>query len=180
MASHMSCASPKLCPAVKSTACTTSSTRQFAMTVPYVPISLPLVGSHVVAPETVVRWHRAGFRLYWSMISTIRKRLGRSRIPREVRDLIFRRVAENPTWGAPRIHGELLKLASTFLNARFPVGSNVRREILNRRSAGRPSCRTIAKPLQRWTSLLFPPLPSACSTASLLLPMIGGGFCMSM
>jgi predicted DCC family thiol-disulfide oxidoreductase YuxK len=62
------------------------------------------------APETVVRWHRAGFRLYWSMISQIRKRVGRRRIPREVRDLIFRMVAENPTWGAPRIHGELLML----------------------------------------------------------------------
>ena len=64
----------------------------------------------VVAPETVVRWHRAGFRLYWSMLSKIRKRVGRSRISREVRDLIFRIVAENPTWGAPRIHGELLIL----------------------------------------------------------------------
>lgn len=64
----------------------------------------------VVAPETVVRWHREGFRLYWSMISKIRKRVGRSRIPREVRDLIFRMVAENPTWCAPRIHGELLML----------------------------------------------------------------------
>src|SRR5215831_10184234 len=64
----------------------------------------------VVTPETVVRWHRAGFRLYWSMLSKVRKRVGRGRIPNEVRDLIFRMVAENPTWGAPRIHGELLML----------------------------------------------------------------------
>jgi hypothetical protein len=64
----------------------------------------------LVAPETVVRWHRAGFRLYWSMLSKIRKRAGRRRISREARDLIFRMVAENPTWGAPRIHGELLML----------------------------------------------------------------------
>src|SRR5215469_6280905 len=64
----------------------------------------------VVAPETVVRWHRAGFRLYWSMISKIRKQVGRGRISRQVRDLIFRMAAENPTWGAPRIHGELLML----------------------------------------------------------------------
>jgi transposase InsO family protein len=64
----------------------------------------------VVAPETVVRWHRAVFGMYWSMISKIRKRVGRSRISREVRDLIFRIVTENPTWGAPRIHGELLML----------------------------------------------------------------------
>ena len=64
----------------------------------------------VVAPETVVGWHRAGFRMYWSMISKIRKRVGRRRISHEVRDLIFRMMAENPTWGAPRIHGELLML----------------------------------------------------------------------
>src|SRR5215472_12177470 len=64
----------------------------------------------LVAPETLVRWHRAGFRLYGSMISQIRKRVGRRRIPREVRDLIFRMLAENPTWGAPRIHRELLML----------------------------------------------------------------------
>jgi putative transposase len=64
----------------------------------------------VVTPETVVRWHRAGFRMYWSMISKVCKRVGRRRISNEVRDLIFRMVAENPTWGAPRIHGELLML----------------------------------------------------------------------
>jgi putative transposase len=62
----------------------------------------------IVNPETVVRWHRAGFRLYWR--AKTRKMLGRKRISTEVRDLIFRMVAENPTWGAPRIHGELLML----------------------------------------------------------------------
>jgi putative transposase len=64
----------------------------------------------LVIPETVVRWHRTGFRLYWSWISHARKAVGRKPISREVRDLMFRMVAENPTWGAPRIHGELLKL----------------------------------------------------------------------
>jgi Integrase core domain. len=64
----------------------------------------------VVTPETVVRWHRAGFRLYWSVISRVRKQVGRKRLSKEVRDLIFRMLAENPTWGAPRIHGELLML----------------------------------------------------------------------
>jgi transposase InsO family protein len=64
----------------------------------------------VVTPETVVRWHRAGFRFYWGLISRVRKPAGRRRVSREVRDLIFRIVAENPTWGAPRIHGELLML----------------------------------------------------------------------
>ena len=64
----------------------------------------------VVSPETVVRWHRSGFALYSRAISKARGRIGRKRISKEVRDLIFRMVTENPTWGAPRIHGELLML----------------------------------------------------------------------
>jgi hypothetical protein len=64
----------------------------------------------IVGPETVVRWHRSGFALYWRVISRARRVTGRRRISKEVRDLIFRMVAENPTWGAPRIHGELLML----------------------------------------------------------------------
>src|ERR1035438_781061 len=64
----------------------------------------------VVTPETVVRWHRTGFRLYWRLISRVRKQVGRRRTPKEVRELIFRMVVENPTWGAPRIHGELLMI----------------------------------------------------------------------
>jgi putative transposase len=64
----------------------------------------------LVNPETVVRWHRAGFRLYWGWISKARKPVGRKKLSMEVRELIFRLVAENPTWGAPRIHGELLML----------------------------------------------------------------------
>src|SRR5712692_1706291 len=64
----------------------------------------------VVSPVTVVRWHRSGFALYWRAISTARRTVGRRRISKEVRDLIFRMVSENSTWGAPRIHGELLML----------------------------------------------------------------------
>lgn len=64
----------------------------------------------VVTPETVVRWHRAGFRLYWAWLSRHRTRGGRKPTSRELRELIFRMVAENPTWGAPRIHGELQML----------------------------------------------------------------------
>jgi len=64
----------------------------------------------VVTPETVVRWHRAGFRLYWRLISRARAQVGRRPASKEVRELIFRMVVENPTWGAPRIHGELLML----------------------------------------------------------------------
>jgi hypothetical protein len=61
----------------------------------------------VVSPETVVRWHRAGFGLYWSWFSRRRICLGRKRASKELRELIFKMVVENPTWGAPRIHGEL-------------------------------------------------------------------------
>ncbi len=64
----------------------------------------------IVNPETVVRWHRSGFALYWRPISRAQGVVGRKRISKELRDLIFRMVAENPTWGAPRIHGELLLL----------------------------------------------------------------------
>src|SRR6202521_5352206 len=64
----------------------------------------------VVTPETVVYWHRSGFALYWRAISRARRIVGRRSTPRQVRDLIFRMVVENPTWGAPRIHGELLML----------------------------------------------------------------------
>jgi hypothetical protein len=64
----------------------------------------------VVRPETVVRWHRAGFRMYWRLISRVRIQVGRRQTSKEVRELIFRMVVENPTWGAPRIHGEFLML----------------------------------------------------------------------
>jgi len=64
----------------------------------------------LVRPETVVRWHRAGFKGYWSWISRRKCRAGRKCVSRELRELIFRMVAENPTWGAPRIHGELMML----------------------------------------------------------------------
>src|ERR1035441_6883698 len=57
--------------------------------------------------ETVVRWHRTGFKVYWTWVSRHRKPAGRKCVSRELRQLIFRMVAENRTWGAPRIHGEL-------------------------------------------------------------------------
>src|SRR6516165_3930159 len=63
----------------------------------------------IVKPETVVAWHRAGFRLLWTW--KVRSGPpGRPVISREVRDLIRKMCRENPLWGAPRIHGELLKL----------------------------------------------------------------------
>jgi len=63
----------------------------------------------LVQPETVIRWHRKGFRLYWRWKSRP-KWLGRRTVPKDVRDLIRRMSRDNPLWGAPRIHGELLKL----------------------------------------------------------------------
>jgi transposase InsO family protein len=62
----------------------------------------------IVEPQTVVRWHRAGFRLFWRWKS--QSRSGRPRIPLEIRRLIREMSLANPLWGAPRIHGELLKL----------------------------------------------------------------------
>jgi len=62
----------------------------------------------IVKPETVVCWHRRGFRGYWRWKSW--RRGGRPRIDRELRELIRRMSRENPLWGAPRIHGELLML----------------------------------------------------------------------
>ena len=62
----------------------------------------------IVRPETLVQWHRAGFRCYWRWKS--RPRGGRPQIEADLRVLIRRMSIENPLWGAPRIHGELLKL----------------------------------------------------------------------
>ena len=64
--------------------------------------------SRVVQPDTILRWHRAGFRAYWRWKS--RGQPGRPKIEPELRKLIRRMGKENPLWGAPRIHGELLKL----------------------------------------------------------------------
>src|ERR1039458_5431784 len=62
----------------------------------------------IVRPETLIRWHRAGFRAWWRWKS--RNLGGRPKVDRELRDLIRRMCEENPLWGASRIHGELLKL----------------------------------------------------------------------
>jgi hypothetical protein len=60
--------------------------------------------AQVVQPETILRWHRAGFKALWRWKS--RKRAGRPKIDRGLRDLIQRMSNENPQWGASRIHGE--------------------------------------------------------------------------
>jgi putative transposase len=63
----------------------------------------------IVKPETVIAWHRAGFRLFWTW-KVRRGQPGRPVLSLEARDLIRKMCRENPGWGAPRIHGELLKL----------------------------------------------------------------------
>ena len=68
-----------------------------------------LIGlARVVQPDTILRWHRSGFRAYWRWKS--RGQPGRPRVSRELRELIRQMSKDNPLWGAPRIHGELLKL----------------------------------------------------------------------
>jgi hypothetical protein len=68
-----------------------------------------LIGAvQVVQPETILRWHRAGFKVFWRWKS--RNRTGRPKIDRGLRDLIRRMSKENRLWGASRIHGELLML----------------------------------------------------------------------
>jgi putative transposase len=64
----------------------------------------------LVQPDTVVWWHRAGFARYWTWLSRRRKRAGRKPVGKDLREQIARMAAENPTWGAPRIHGELKML----------------------------------------------------------------------
>src|SRR5258705_2195276 len=63
----------------------------------------------IVKPETVIAWHRKGFRLYWRWKSRAGKS-GRPCVSLEIRELIRQMSTANPLWGAPRIHGELLKL----------------------------------------------------------------------
>src|ERR1700704_6530451 len=62
----------------------------------------------IVKPETVIAWHRRGFRLWWTWKS--RRRIGRPTVPADVRTPIRTMANANPHWGAPGIHGELLKL----------------------------------------------------------------------
>jgi hypothetical protein len=77
-----------------------------------------LGAARVVQPETILRWHRAGFKAFWCWKS--RKRIGRPKIDRGLRDLIQRMSRDNPLWGAARIHGELLMLGFEALNRQFP------------------------------------------------------------
>ena len=70
----------------------------------------------IVRPETVIGWHRKGFRLFWTWKSR-RRKPGRPPVSREIRHLVRRMSRENTRWGAPRIHGELLKLGFSISQA---------------------------------------------------------------
>ena len=91
----------------------------------------------IMRPETLVRWHRVGFRCYWRWKS--RPLGGRPPIDMELRVLIRRMSIENPLWGAPRIHGELLKLG-------FEVAqSSVAKYIVKRRGPPSQGWRTFLR-----------------------------------
>jgi transposase InsO family protein len=117
------------------------------------PVILKVVT--IVQPETLVRWHRAGFRRYWRWKSNSRG--GRPRIEMELRVLIRRMSTENPLWGAPRLHGELLKLG-------FGVAqSTVAKYMVKRR--GPPS--------QGWRTFLRNHAPDIAAMDLFVVPTIG-------
>src|SRR6266536_5542424 len=109
------------------------------------PSILPVV--MIIRPETLVRWHRAGFRRYWRWKS--RRRGGRPPIEAELRALIRRMSTENLLCGAPRIHGELLKLGFELAQ------SSVAKYMVKHR--GPPSSVTTRRTLPPWTCSLFRP-----------------------
>src|SRR5467141_5103044 len=92
---------------------------------------------NVVRPETVIRWHRQGFRAFWNWKSR-RGRIGRPPVDCEVAKLVRTMALANPLWGAPRIHGELLKL-----------GLNI-----SQRTVGRLMPRRAKPPSQTWRTFL--------------------------
>src|SRR6201998_2444746 len=109
----------------------------------------------IIRPETVVRWRRAGFRHYWRWKS--RSPGGRPQIETDLRALIRRMSVENPLWGAPRIHGELLKLG-------FEVAqSSVAKYMVKRR--GPPS--------QGWRTFLHNHAPDIAAMDLFVVPTIG-------
>ncbi len=92
----------------------------------------------IIRPETLLRWHRAGFRCYWRWKS--RTRGGRPQIDTDLRTLIRQMSVENPLWGAPRIHGELLKLG--FDVAQSSVAKYMAKRLGSPSQGWRTSCGT--------------------------------------
>src|ERR1700738_2140755 len=111
----------------------------------------------IIRPETLLRWHRAGFRCYWCWKS--RSLGGRPRIDRDLRALIRRISIESRLWGAPRIHGELLKLG-------FEVAqSSVAKYMIKRRGP----------PGQGWGTFLRNHAPDIAAMDLFIVPTIGFG-----
>ncbi len=109
----------------------------------------------IIRPETLVRWHRAGFRRYWRWKS--RSLGGRPRIAADLRALIRQMSAENPLWGAPRIHGELLKLG-------FEVAQS---------SVAKYMVKRCGPPSQGWRTFLRNHAPDIGAMDLFVVPTIG-------
>jgi hypothetical protein len=108
----------------------------------------------IIRPQTLVRWHRAGIRCYWRWKSHSRE--GRPQIGSDLRALIRQMSIENPLWGAPRIHGELLKLG-------FEIAqSSVAKYMVRRR---RP-------PNQGWRTFLRNHVPDIAAVDLFVVPTI--------
>ena len=112
----------------------------------------------VVRPEAVLRWHRAGFRSYWRWKS--RPRPGRPAVSAEIRRLIHAMSIANPLWGAPRIHGELLKLGTS---GRPASPSTWLGERALRRRVGGPLFAIMRMVSPQWTCLWSRPCRFGCS-----------------
>src|SRR5438876_9793338 len=130
----------------------------------------------IIRPETVVRWHRAGFRRYWRWKS--RNLGGRPQIAADLRALIRRMSLDNWLWGAPRIHGELLKLGFAWRSR--PSPNTWPREVIHLVRAGAPSCVTMRRTSQPWICSLFRPLALTCSTFWSLSGWLGESLSGSM
>src|SRR6202051_1384157 len=128
----------------------------------------------IVRPETVIRWHRAGFRAYWRWKS--RPRGGRPKTPLEIRHLIRKMSLAKPLWGAPRIHGELLKLG---MSGKPPLQSKWRGEGDRRPKGGRRSFIITPTASRRWTCSWFRQSHSDCSMGCSYSITIGAKSCGS-
>jgi hypothetical protein len=109
----------------------------------------------IVQPETIIRWHRTGFRLYWRWKS--RSRGGRPKVPLEIQRLIREMSLANRLWGAPRIHGELLKLG-------IEVAQSTVAKYMARRERGSS---------QTWKTFLRNHTAGITATDFLIVPTIG-------
>ena len=116
----------------------------------------------IVQPDTVVRWHRAGWRLFWRRKS--KPGQGRPKVSVEVRSLIRRMSLENRFWGAPRIHGELLKLGYDVCES--TIANYMVQRLGHHPRPGKPSSETTWLRLWPSTSSRFRPLPSEPYTCS--------------